>query len=105
MEWVNLIISLISGIAGGNLAGAALKEKSLGTLGNSVAGFFGGGIGAAILKAIENAAHTGSEVAQSAAQVAPTLDLGSIIGDIASGGIGGGALLAIVSLIKNALNK
>ncbi|MBA3816117.1 MAG: hypothetical protein H0X29_06290 [Parachlamydiaceae bacterium] len=105
MEWVNLIISLISGVAGGNLAGASLKDKSLGTLGNSIAGFFGGGIGAAILKAIEGAAQTSTEVAQGAAQAAPGLDIGSIIGDIASGGIGGGALLAIVSLIKNALNK
>lgn len=105
MEWVNLIISLISGVAGGNLAGSALKDKSLGTLGNSVAGFFGGGIGAAILKAIENAAHTGVDVAQGAAQAAPGLDLGSIIGDIASGGIGGGTLLAIISLLKNALSK
>lgn len=105
MEYASLIISLISGIAGGNIAGALMKDKNLGPVINSVAGFFGGGIGAAILKAIEGAGHVGNAAAQGAAQVAPTLDLQTIIADIASGGIGGGVLLAIVSVIKNALNK
>jgi len=44
------IISLVSGAAGGNIAGALLKNFSLGTLGNSIAGIGGGGgIGGAIL--------------------------------------------------------
>ena len=37
-----LIIQLISGAVGGNVAGAAMKEKSLGTVGNSIAGIVGG---------------------------------------------------------------
>ena len=36
-----LIIQLISGAVGGNVAGAAMKEKSLGTIGNSLAGIVG----------------------------------------------------------------
>ena len=43
MEWANLIISLISGIVGGNIAGAALPaDKNLGGLGNTITGIFGG---------------------------------------------------------------
>ena len=38
MDIVNLLISLISGVVGGNIAGAAMKDKSLGGLGNSIAG-------------------------------------------------------------------
>ena len=36
MDFLNLIISLISGAVGGNIAGAALKDRSLGTVGNSI---------------------------------------------------------------------
>jgi hypothetical protein len=105
-EYIPLIISLLSGIAGGNIAGAALKDKGLGTFGNSAAGFFGGGIGAAILRAIEGALHTGAgAVNETAVNAAQNLDLGSILADIGSGGVGGGVLMLIVSYIKNALYK
>jgi uncharacterized membrane protein YeaQ/YmgE (transglycosylase-associated protein family) len=46
MNIASLIIQLISGAVGGNVAGAAMKESSLGTLGNSIAGIVGGGLGA-----------------------------------------------------------
>ena len=42
---VGLIIQLISGAAGGNMAGLALKQYDLGTVGNSITGVIGGGIG------------------------------------------------------------
>jgi uncharacterized membrane protein YeaQ/YmgE (transglycosylase-associated protein family) len=42
---MELIISLLSGAVGGNLAGAVLKKSSMGTLWNSVLGILGGGIG------------------------------------------------------------
>jgi hypothetical protein len=35
MNIISLIIQVISGAIGGNVAGAAMKESSLGTLGNS----------------------------------------------------------------------
>jgi hypothetical protein len=37
--------------------------------------------------------------------VGGSLDIGSIIGQIASGGVGGGVLMVIVGLIKQALGK
>jgi uncharacterized membrane protein YeaQ/YmgE (transglycosylase-associated protein family) len=39
---ISLIIEAISGAVGGNVAGAAMKENSLGTVGNSIARILGG---------------------------------------------------------------
>ena len=94
MDLVSLLISLLSGAVGGNLAGAAMKDKSLGTLGNSIAGIVGGGIGGALLRMIGAYAQSGGG-----------LDLGSIVGNIAGGGVGGAILLVIVSVIKNAMAR
>ena len=52
MDMVSLLISLLSGAVGGNVAGAALKDQSLGTVGNSLAGILGGGAGSLILQAL-----------------------------------------------------
>jgi len=91
MDLVTLLISVISGAVGGNIAGAAMQDKSLGTLGNSIAGVLGGGVGAALLKAF-------GVFAQSSG----TLDIGSILGSVASGGA---VLLIIVSLIKGTMAR
>ena len=40
-----VLIQLVSGALGGNVAGKAMKNLSLGTLWNSVVGILGGGIG------------------------------------------------------------
>ena len=93
---VGLIIQLISGAVGGNIAGAALKQYNLGTLGNSIAGVIGGGVGAQIIGALLGGG-TGAEAA------AGSLDIGSIISQIVSGGVGGGILMVIVGLIKQAM--
>ena len=95
MDMTSLLISLISGAVGGNVAGAAMQDKSLGTLGNSLAGIFGGGIGSFILQALGVLATSG----------ASGVGLGSILGNIASGGTGGAVLLVIVSLLKSAMAK
>jgi uncharacterized membrane protein YeaQ/YmgE (transglycosylase-associated protein family) len=93
MNIISMIISLVSGAVGGNAAGAVMKEKSLGTAGNSVAGILGGGIGGAILQALGLGGEGG------------TVDFASILQSIASGGVGGGVLLAIVSAIKGMMGK
>ena len=94
MDIVSLIISLISGAAGGNIAGAAMKDKSLGVLGNSIAGIVGGGLGGAILRLVGAFAQSGG-----------SLDPGAIVGNIASGGVGGAILLIIVALIKGTMAR
>mgnify|MGYP000623831868 CR=1 FL=1 len=45
MDIVSLIIQLLSGAAGGNIVGSVLKNISLGTVGNSIAGILGGVLG------------------------------------------------------------
>jgi uncharacterized membrane protein YeaQ/YmgE (transglycosylase-associated protein family) len=92
MDILSLIINLISGAIGGNIAGAALKDQSLGTMGNSIAGILGGGIGATILQALGAIGAGG-------------LDLGSLIASILGGGVGGAILMAIIGLIRNAPAK
>lgn len=80
---VGLIINLVIGAIGGNLAGMALKGKSLGTLWNSVVGILGGGLGFFILGMVG-------------------LGGGNIIMQIIAAFLGGAVLLFIVSLFRKA---
>jgi uncharacterized membrane protein YeaQ/YmgE (transglycosylase-associated protein family) len=88
-----IIIQLVCGAVGGNVAGSVMKNFSLGTVGNSIVGILGGGLGGQLLGML--GIGTGGE----------GMDIGSIIGSIAGGGVGGGVLLAIVGVIKKALAK
>jgi len=90
MNIISLIIQAISGAVGGNVAGAAMKENSLGTLGNSIAGIVGGGLGGTILQMVMGTAAAGGG-----------LDLQSILSNVVGGGVGGAILMAIVGIIKN----
>ena len=90
MNIISLIIEVISGAVGGNVAGAAMKENSLGTLGNSIAGIVGGGLGGTILQMVMGTAAAGGG-----------LDLQSILANVAGGGVGGAILMAIIGIIKN----
>ena len=94
MEILPLIIQLVTGAAGGNITGKLAKNLDLGTLGNSVAGILGGGIGGQLLGMVGIAAGPDGG-----------LDLAAILGSVASGGVGGGALMAIVGVIKSVLAK
>lgn len=88
-----LIIQLASGAAGGNLAGKLMKNLSLGTVGNSVTGILGGGIGGQVLAMLGMAFGSGE------------MDIGQVIGSIAGGGVGGGILMAIIGFVKKAMAK
>jgi hypothetical protein len=89
-----MIIQLASGAIGGNVAGSVLKEQSLGTAGNSIVGILGGGLGGQILTMLLGAGAAGGG-----------MSLVGIAGSIASGGVGGGVLLAIVGMIRSVMNK
>ncbi len=91
-EYLPLIIQLVSGAIGGNVAGSLMKNSSLGTLWNSVAGILGGGLGGSILGMIGLGTDGG-------------MDLSGILGSVAGGGVGGGVVMAIIGLIKKAMNK
>ena len=94
-----LIISLISGAVGGNIAGGVLDEHSLGPLGNSIAGIVGGGLGGPLLSALGLTRGVGSDHRAPAGG----FDLGSLVGQVAGGGVGGAILMIIVGLIKQAV--
>jgi uncharacterized membrane protein YeaQ/YmgE (transglycosylase-associated protein family) len=90
---VPLIIQLVSGALGGNVAGALLKKLSLGTVLNSVVGILGGGLGGQLLKLLGVATAGGGT------------DLGGIVGSVLGGGVGGGVLMGLIGAIKKALVK
>ncbi|MCC7182356.1 MAG: hypothetical protein IT509_02145 [Rhodocyclaceae bacterium] len=88
-----LIVQLVSGAVGGNIAGTALKNLSLGTVLNSIVGILGGGIGGQLLGILGIGSGSGE------------MDLAGIVGSVAGGGVGGAVLLAIVGAVKKALGK
>jgi uncharacterized membrane protein YeaQ/YmgE (transglycosylase-associated protein family) len=84
---VHWIVTLVCGGVGGNIAGALLKQFNLGPVWNTVAGVLGGGLGGQLL------GSTG------------LLEGSGLIGDVGASTVGGGVLLAVVGLIKNAMSK
>lgn len=97
-KMLGTIISLVAGAIGGNVAGGALKDLNQGTLINSIAGIAGGGLGGTILSMVG-----AGGLADAAA--GGGLDIGAIVGQLASGGVGGGVVLAIVAVVRKALAK
>jgi uncharacterized membrane protein YeaQ/YmgE (transglycosylase-associated protein family) len=94
-----LLIQLISGAVGGNIAGAILKKYNLGPIGNSIVGLIGGGLGGQLLGMLT----TGGAAAAGAA--AGGMNMSSILSSVAGGGVGGRIVMAIVGLIKAQMSK
>ena len=92
----SLIMNLIGGAVGGNAAGGLLKNFSLGTLWNSVVGILGGGLGGQLL---------GTLGASFCSETGSAIEIGNIVGNIVSSGVGGGVLLVIVGFIKKLIKK
>ena len=95
MNWVPLIIELISGAVGGNVAGGLLKNFSLGGVGNTIAGVVGGGLGGQLLGMMMPAVG--------AAAAGGGMDIGSLIAQVAGGGVGGAVVMFIVGLLKQTM--
>ena len=98
MSYLPLIIQLVSGAVGGNVLGAAVKNLNLGTVGNSIAGLIGGGLGGQLLASL-----AGGGMAASGATGA--LDMGTILGSIGGGAAGGGVVTAGAAFLKQMLAK
>jgi hypothetical protein len=96
-SWLPLIIQLIAGLIGGNAVGAAMKDKSLGGVGNSIAGLVGGGVLGQIIQSL----MAGGAATVDPATTAAGMDMGSIIASIVGGGAGGAILTAIIGMIKS----
>jgi uncharacterized membrane protein YeaQ/YmgE (transglycosylase-associated protein family) len=99
VDWTSLIISLISGAVGGNAAGKVLKNFDMGTLWNSVAGIVGGGIGGQLMTAL------GIDPGAAAGAAAGSMDIGSIVSQVAGGGVGGAVLLVVAGYLKKMMAR
>src|SRR5450631_2709023 len=95
---INLILQLVAGAIGGNVAGGLLKNIDLSPLVKTITGAAGGGIGGTILSGLIPALG-------SAASSAGGFDIGAMAGQLAGGGITGAIVTAGFGLIKNALVK
>ncbi len=85
---MELLISLIAGAVGANVAASLLKNTSLGFILNSITGPIGGALGGKLLGMLGMA---GANAAT---------DFAAIIGQLAAGGIGGGLLLTAIGFLK-----
>jgi hypothetical protein len=91
MDIVGLLINLVSGAVGGNIAGAALKNLSLGAVGNTIAGLVGGAAGGYILQAVDLLNTAGLA----------NMPVASIATEAGATAICGAILTGIVGFIKN----
>ncbi|QCI67562.1 hypothetical protein [Phreatobacter stygius] len=89
-----ILIQLISGAVGGNVAGKSVPSLDQGTLINSIGGLLGGGIGGQIISAVLPGLLAGGG-----------LSVSGILSSLVSGGVGGGLLLAIIGAVKNAMGS
>jgi len=90
-----LIRNLVSGAVGGNVVGRLIGSLNQGTVINSIAGILGGGLGGSILGML------GAPVMAGMASDAVGMDIDALLGQVASGGVGGGVLLAIVGFVRS----
>src|SRR5262245_42487274 len=100
MDWVGIIVQIITGAIGGAGTGKAVKSVDLGNAGNIIAGIIGGIGGPAIAGMIPGLDVLSSFGAQAAA--GGGVDIGSLLGQGVGGLVGGGVLTGIVGAIKNA---
>jgi uncharacterized membrane protein YeaQ/YmgE (transglycosylase-associated protein family) len=105
---VGIIIQLIAGAIGGNVAGSAVKNYSLGTTGNSIAGAVGGVILTQVLAAMGIGSPDMAAAVDPAAAGAATgggLDIGALLTQLIGGGAGGAILTVIAGAIRGMMQK
>jgi len=91
--WLPIVIQLVAGALGGNLAGRRGEGAPIGAAGNTIAGA-AGGLGLAQLVQLLGLGAGGS-----------ALDLGSLLTSILGGGVGGGVLAAIVGAVMGGARR
>lgn len=105
MDNLSLILSLLSGAVGGNVAGKAMGDRDMGTVGNTVSGIIGGGIGDWVLKALGVLATSGATAAVAGTTGESHLDVTALVINIAVSALTGGGLTGILSVVKDSLLK
>jgi uncharacterized membrane protein YeaQ/YmgE (transglycosylase-associated protein family) len=84
-----ILMNLVAGAIGGNAVGKASPSFDLGTLGNTISGFVGGGVLGQVVTLLLPSLVSGK------------FDVGTIVTQLIGGGAGGALLTAIVGAIKN----
>ena len=93
---MELLISLIAGAVGGTVIGGLWKRAGFGFWGAALAGVIGGFLGWQLWAVLDVAGYSG---------ITGGTDGGLLIGRAVSGGVGGGAVLAAVGLVRSMLAK
>lgn len=88
---VNFIIQVIAGAFGGIVAGAVLKDYSLGSIGNVIAGAVGGGMGGFILL----------RLLPSLQNAASALDWGAFLSLVAGSTVAGAILTLVAAVVRD----
>jgi hypothetical protein len=92
MDLTSILIQAVSGAIGGNAAGAAAKNVSLGPVGNSITGALGGGLLGPIL---------GSLLGMGGTAAASGLDVNAIVQGFATGGVSGAVMALALGFLKS----
>jgi uncharacterized membrane protein YeaQ/YmgE (transglycosylase-associated protein family) len=95
MDIAGLLVKLVGGAVGGNISGAALKEQSLGAIGNTIAGAVGGVAGGYILQAVGVLSSMGLS----------EMSVGSMATEGGVTAVSGAVLTAIIGFIKSKMGK
>jgi len=96
-QYLPIIIGLLSGAAGGNIAGKLLKS-SMGTMGRSLTGIVGGAGLAGVLSML-GGGDVGSMADAAQATTSSGLGLTSILKSVIGGGVGGGILMGTIAAL------
>ncbi|ASM74407.1 MULTISPECIES: hypothetical protein [Roseobacteraceae] len=92
-----IIIQTVTGIVGGQAAGAALKNVAMGQLPKLLSGAIGGVAGGSLVGGL-----LGGSVG---ADPADGIAMGGLLGDIIGGGAGGAILTGIVGIVMKNLDR
>lgn len=104
---VPIIVQLVAGAIGGGALGQLVKNVNLGVVGNIIAGAIGGVGGtwlATMIPGLDGLVSGAAQMAaEGGAEAMSGLDMGALVGQGATGLVGGGLLTAIAGLIKNSM--
>lgn len=90
-QFFPLVLQVIAGALGGNATGAAAKNLSLGSAGNSLAGAIGGGVLGQVLQMMAPLLNGAG---------ADGFDGGAIAANLIAGGVAGAVVTALVGVVK-----
>jgi hypothetical protein len=90
MNTLPMILQVVSGAAGGNIAGVLFSNLNLGAIGNSVAGMIGGALGGYIFHSVW-------------ASGAGTTDMQIFLTSLVGGTVGGAVMTVIIGALKGLL--